>query len=92
MEQFQAIVPDLFDEMGLPAVESVQPAEDSSNNLAPVLISTASGNYRADYGVSEETAQLTFLALDGAFLICAAHMIKAARHGFAPWRAAFISV
>ena len=69
LEQFQAIVPDLFDEMGLPAVESVQPAEDSSNNLAPVLISTASGNYRADYGVSEETAQLTFLALDGAFLI-----------------------
>ena len=69
LEQFQAIVPDLFDEMGLPAVESVQPAEDSSNNLAPVLISTASGNYRADYRVSEETVQLTFLALDGAFLI-----------------------
>lgn len=69
LEQFQAVVPDLFDEMGLPAVESVQPAEDSSNNLAPVLISTASGNYRADYGVSEETVQLTFLALDGAFLI-----------------------
>lgn len=69
LEQFQAIVPDLFDEMGLPAVESVQPAEDSSNNLAPVLISTASGDYRADYGVSEEIAQLTFLALDGAFLI-----------------------
>ena len=63
------MLPALFEEMGLPAVESVQQAEDSSNNLAPVLISTASGNYRADYEVSEETAQLTFLALDGAFLV-----------------------
>lgn len=69
LELFRAMLPALFEEMGLPAVESVQQAEDSSNNLAPVLISTASGNYRADYGVSEETAQLTFLALDGAFLI-----------------------
>ena len=69
LELFRAMLPALFEEMGLPAVESVQQAEDSSNNLAPVLISTASGNYRADYGVSEKTAQLTFLALDGAFLI-----------------------
>ena len=69
LELFRAMLPALFEEMGLPAVESVQQAEDSSNNLAPVLISTASGNYRADYGVSEKTAQLTFLALDGAFLV-----------------------
>ena len=68
LEQFRAILPALFEEMGLPAVESVQPAEGSSETLAPVMVSTASGDYRADYVISGDSAQLTFLALDSAFL------------------------
>lgn len=69
LELFRAMLPALFEEMGLPAVESVQPAGDSGGGFLPVQISTTSGNYRASYAVSEDTAQLTFLALDGAFLI-----------------------
>lgn len=69
LELFRAMLPPLFEEMGLPAVESVQPAGDSGGGFLPVQISTTSGNYRASYAVSEDTAQLTFLALDGAFLI-----------------------
>lgn len=68
LEQFRAILPALFEEMGLPAVESVQPADNSGGGLLPVLISTASGDYRADYVIADDSAQLTFLALDGAFL------------------------
>ena len=44
-------------------------AGDSGGGFLPVQISTASGDYRAAYMVSENTAQLTFLALDGAFLL-----------------------
>ncbi len=69
LELFRAMLPALFEEMGLPAVESVQPAGDSGGGFLPVQISTTSSNYRASYAVSEDTAQLTFLALDGAFLI-----------------------
>ena len=69
MELFQVMLPALFEEMGLPTVEAVKPAGDSGGGFLPVQISTASGDYRAAYMVSENTAQLTFLALDGAFLL-----------------------
>lgn len=69
LERFRAMLPALFEEMGLPAVEAVQPADDSGDRFLPVQISTASGDYRAAYMVSEDTAQLTFLALDSAFLL-----------------------
>ena len=69
LELFQVMLPALFEEMGLPTVEAVKPAGDSGGGFLPVQISTASGDYRAAYMVSENTAQLTFLALDGAFLL-----------------------
>ena len=69
LELFQVMLPALFEEMGLPTVGAVKPAGDSVGGFLPVQISTASGDYRAAYMVSENTAQLTFLALDGAFLL-----------------------
>ena len=69
LELFQVMLPALFEAMGLPTVEAVKPAGDSCGGFLPAQISTASGDYRAAYMVSENTAQLTFLALDGAFLL-----------------------